>query len=158
MRIGIAADHGGLLLKQELKAHLRGAGYEIADFGAFSINPMDDYPDFVIPLAEAVAAGRVERGIALCGSGVGASVCANKVPGIRAALITDSFSARQGVEDDHINVICMGGRTQGPSIAWELVQIFLAAEFSQDERHLRRLAKVASREQQGNDHEYRATG
>jgi ribose 5-phosphate isomerase B len=157
MRIGIAADHGGLLLKQELKARLRAAGYQVVDFGAHSISPGDDYPDFVIPLAEAVAAGQLDRGIALCGSGIGASVCANKVPGVRAALITDSFSARQGVEDDHINVICMGGRTQGPSIAWELVQIFLAAEFSQDNRHLRRLAKVASREQQGNTHEYRAT-
>jgi ribose 5-phosphate isomerase B len=158
MRIGIAADHGGLLLKQELKARLRAAGYQVVDFGAHSIHPGDDYPDFVIPLAEAVAAGQLDRGIALCGSGVGASVCANKVPGVRAALITDSFSARQGVEDDHINVICMGGRTQGPSVAWELVQVFLAAEFSQDERHLRRLAKVATREQQGKTHEYHASG
>ena len=100
-------------------------------------------------LAEAVANGRVERGVAICGSGVGASVCANKIPGIRAALIHDHFSARQGVEDDHINIICLGGRTDGPAVAWDLVQTFLTAEFSQEERHLRRLAKVASREQQG---------
>lgn len=108
---------------------------------------MTIYPDFVIPLAEALAEGTVERGVAICGSGVGASVCANKIPGIRAALIADHFSARQGVEDDHINIVCLGGRTVGPSLAWDLVQTFLAAEFSQVERHLRRLAKVAFREQ-----------
>jgi ribose 5-phosphate isomerase B len=96
-----------------------------------------------VPLAQAVAAGEVERGIAICGSGVGASVCANKVPGIRAALIHDHFSAKQGVEDDHMNIICMGGRTVGPSIAWDLVQTYLAAEYSQEPRHLRRLRKVA---------------
>ena len=110
------------------------------------MNPGDDYPDFVIPLAEAVAAGTVERGVAVCGSGVGASVCANKIAGVRAGLIHDHFSARQGVEDDHMNVICVGGRTVGASVAWELVETFLAAEFSQAERHLRRLRKVASLE------------
>jgi ribose 5-phosphate isomerase B len=93
-----------------------------------------------------VAAGKVERGIAICGSGVGASVCANKVPGVRAGLISDHFSARQGVEDDHMNIICLGGRTLGPSLAWDLVEAFLAAEFSQADRHLRRLAKVSSLE------------
>jgi ribose 5-phosphate isomerase B len=106
----------------------------------------DDYPDFVIPLARAVAAGKPERGVAVCGSGVGASVCANKVQGVRAALILDHFSARQGVEDDHMNVVCLGGRTVGPSLAWDVVETFLAAEFSQAERHLRRLGKVASLE------------
>jgi ribose 5-phosphate isomerase B len=100
----------------------------------------------VIPLARAVAEGKVDRGVAICGSGVGASVCANKIPGIRAALIHDHFSARQGVEDDHMNMLCMGGRTIGPEVAWDLVQTFLAAEFSQAERHLRRLSKVASLE------------
>ena len=125
---------------------LRAAGYEVIDFGAYAHDPDDDYPDFVIPLAEAVANGRVERGVAICGSGVGASVCANKIPGIRAALIHDHFSARQGVEDDHINIICLGGRTEGPAVAWDLVQTFLAAEFSQEERHLRRLAKVFARD------------
>jgi ribose 5-phosphate isomerase B len=106
----------------------------------------DDYPDFVIPLASSVAAGKVERGIAVCGSGVGASVCANKVHGIRAALINDHFSARQGVEDDHMNIICMGGRVMGPMAAWDLIETFLAANFSQAERHLRRLGKVAALE------------
>lgn len=158
MRVGIATDHGGFGLKEQLVPDLRAAGYEVVDFGAYANNPDDDYPDFVIPLAEAVAAGQVERGIAICGSGVGASVCANKVPGIRAALIPDHFSARQGVEDDHINIICVGGRTVGPSVAWDLIQTFLAAEFSQAARHLRRLAKVAFREQQGARHEYHACG
>ena len=106
----------------------------------------DDYPDYVIPLAQAVVAGKVERGVAICGSGVGAAVCANKVRGIRAALIHDHFSARQGVEDDHMNILCMGGRTVGPAVAWDLVQTFLEAKFSQAERHLRRLGKVASLE------------
>ena len=143
MRIGIATDHGGFGLKQELVAQLRAAGHDVVDFGADKLSPDDDYPDFVVPLAEAVAAGTVERGVAVCGSGVGASVCANKIPGVRAALIHDHFSAGQGVEDDHMNIICLGGRTVGPSVAWELVQTFLAAEYSQASRHLRRLSKVA---------------
>ena len=146
MRIGVATDHGGFGLKQEFVEQLRSAGHEVVDFGAHSLNPGDDYPDFVVPLAQAVAAGKVERGVAICGSGVGASVCANKVLGIRAALIHDHFSAKQGVEDDHMNIICMGGRTVGPSVAWDLVQTFLAAEFGKEERHLRRLGKVAALE------------
>src|SRR5258705_13131865 len=146
MRVGIAADHGGFALKQELVAHLRAASYEVVDFGNSFRDPDDDYPDFVIPLAEALSAQQVDRGIAICGSGVGASVCANKIPGIRAALVHDHFSARQGVEDDHMNVLCMGGRTVGPAVAWDLVQTFLAAEFSQAPRHLRRLGKIASLE------------
>ncbi|MBV9038416.1 MAG: RpiB/LacA/LacB family sugar-phosphate isomerase [Acidobacteriaceae bacterium] len=148
MRVGIATDHGGFDLKEELAAHLRGAGHELVDFGAYSSNPGDDYPDFVIPLAHAVAAGKVERGVAICGSGVGASVCANKIPGVRAGLIHDHFSAKQGVEDDHMNIICMGGRTVGAAVAEDLVDTFLAAEFSQAARHLRRLSKVASLEAQ----------
>ena len=146
MRIGIATDHGGFGLKQDLVARLREAGHEITDFGADSLNQDDDYPDFVVPLARAVATGAVERGIAVCGSGVGASVCANKVPGVRAALVSDHFSARQGVEDDHMNIICVGGRAIGPFVAWDLIEAFLGAEFSQAERHLRRLGKVASLE------------
>jgi ribose 5-phosphate isomerase B len=146
MRVGIAADHGGFGLKQELIVQLRAAGREVVDFGAHVADQLDDYPDFVIPLAEAVAAGTVERGIAICGSGVGASVCANKVTGIRAALINDGFSARQGVEDDHMNIICLGGRTVGSSVAWDFVTTFLAARFSRAKRHLRRLDKVASLE------------
>ena len=147
-RVGIATDHGGVGLKEELIVQLRAADHEVVDFGAHGLNPGDDYPDFVIPLAQAVAAGKVERGIAICGSGVGASVCANKVPGIRAGLVHDHFSARQGVEDDHMNIICMGGRTVGPAVAWDLVETFLAAEFSEAARHLRRLGKVASLEAQ----------
>ena len=146
MRIGIATDHGGFGLKEELVAQLREAGHDVVDFGANSLSPDDDYPDFVTPLGRAVAAGLVERGVAICGSGVGASVCANKIAGVRAALIHDHFSARQGVEDDHMNILCMGGRTVGPAVAWDLVQTFLAAQNSQAERHLRRLRKVASLE------------
>ena len=144
MSVGIATDHGGFALKEALVAQLRAAGHEVVDFGAHGANPDDDYPDFVVPLADAVVAGRVDRGVAICGSGVGASVCANKIPGIRAALIHDHFSARQGVEDDHMNILCMGGRTVGPAVAWDLVQMFLTAEFSHAERHERRLGKVAS--------------
>ena len=147
MRVGIATDHGGFGLKEELVGQLRAAGHEVVDFGAHASSPDDDYPDFVLPLARAVVAGKVDRGVAICGSGVGASVCANKVPGIRAALIHDHFSARQGVEDDHMNILCMGGRTVGPAVAWDLVQTFLGAEFSQAERHLRRLGKVARLEE-----------
>jgi ribose 5-phosphate isomerase B len=143
MRVGIAADHGGFGLKEDLIAQLRAAGHDVVDFGADKLSPDDDYPDFVVPLAEAVAASMVERGVAVCGSGVGASICANKIPGVRAALIHDHFSAGQGVEDDHMNIICLGGRTVGPSVAQELVQTFLAAEYSQAPRHLRRLSKVA---------------
>ncbi len=143
MRVGIATDHGGFTLKEELLARLGSAGHELVDFGAHELNAGDDYPDFVIPLARAVAAGTVERGVAVCGSGVGASVCANKISGVRACLVHDHFSARQGVEDDHMNIICIGGRTVGPSVAWDLVETFLGAEFSRAERHLRRLGKVA---------------
>jgi ribose 5-phosphate isomerase B len=146
MRIGIATDHGGFDLKEELLKQLREAGHEVVDFGAHGLNQGDDYPDYVVPLAEAVAAEKVDRGVAICGSGVGASVCANKIRGIRAALIHDHFSARQGVEDDHMNILCMGGRTVGAAVALDLVQTFLAAEFSQAQRHLRRLSKVASLE------------
>jgi ribose 5-phosphate isomerase B len=149
MRIGIATDHGGYRLKEELTLLLRGAGHDVVDFGAHDLNPSDDYPDYVTPLSQAVATGRVDRGVAICGSGVGASVCANKVRGVRAALIHDHFSARQGVEDDHINILCLGGRTVGPAFAWDIVQNFLAAKCSSAERHLRRLRKVALLEAKG---------
>ena len=142
MRVGIAADHGGYTLKGEVAASLHSAGYEVVDFGAHQFNPEDDYPDFIIPLAKAIASGQVERGVALCGSGVGASIAANKVSGVRAALIHDVFSAHQGVEDDDMNVICLGGKVIGPALAWELIQTFLSAQFSGAERHRRRLAKV----------------
>jgi ribose 5-phosphate isomerase B len=146
MRVGIATDHGGFHLKEDMAGRLRTAGHAVVDFGAHAFDLADDYPDFVIPLGRALVAGTVERGIALCGSGVGIAVCANKIPGVRACLIQDHFSARQGVEDDHINVLCLGGRTVGPEVAWDLIQTFLAAEFSGAERHLRRLGKVAALE------------
>jgi len=148
MRLGIATDHGGYDLKVELLERLTRAGHDVIDFGAQELNSGDDYPDFVIPLAQAVAEGKLERGIAVCGSGVGASICANKVTGAKAALVTDHFSARQGVEDDHMNILCMGGRTVGPEVAWDLVETFLAAKFSSAERHLRRLKKVAELEKE----------
>ena len=148
MRIGIATDHGGFELKEKLILELRKAHHDVVDFGAHQIAPQDDYPDFVIPLARAVAAGKVDRGVAGCGSGVGACVCANKVKGARACLIEDHFSARQGVEDDNLNLICLGGRLEGPELAWDLVETFLAAKFSGADRHLRRLRKVAALEEE----------
>src|SRR5258708_8301345 len=131
MRVGIVTDHGGFALKEEIVKRLQETSVEVVDLGAHKLNPEDDYPDFVIPLAKAVAEGKVDRGVAICGSGVGAAVCANKVVGVRAALIHDPFSARQGVEDDHMNVLCMGGRPVGPALPLDLVQTFLSAEFSQ---------------------------
>ena len=142
MRIGIAADHGGFELKEELRERLTAAGHEVVDFGAKAMSPGDDYPDYVTPLARAVAAGKVERGIAVCGSGVGASVVANKIRGVRACLINDHYSAGQGVEHDHMNIMCLGGRVTGLYAAWDYIQAFVAAQFSQEERHLRRLSKV----------------
>ena len=146
MRVGIASDHGGYELKEDLAARLRTAGYEVVDFGAHQLTPEDDYPDFVIPLGQAVAAGKLERGVAVCGSGVGATVCANKIKGVRACLIEDHFSAKQGAEDDHLNQICLGGRTEGPELAWDLVQAFLTTKFSRAPRHLRRLHKITELE------------
>ncbi|HEY4414636.1 MAG TPA: RpiB/LacA/LacB family sugar-phosphate isomerase [Verrucomicrobiae bacterium] len=146
MRIGIATDHGGFALKEQLFARLKSAGHEVMDFGARKFTPEDDYPDFVIPLAQAVAAGRLDRGVAVCGSGVGATVCANKIKGVRACLIEDHFSAKQGMEDDNLNIICLGGRIEGPELAWDLVKTFLDAEFTQALRHLRRLRKVSALE------------
>jgi len=142
MRVGIAADHGGFLLKEQLMPALRNEGYELVDFGASHLDPSDDYPDFVIPLGKAVTRGDIERGVTLCGSGVGACIAANKVPGVRAALITDVFSAHQGVEDDDMNVICLGARVVGYALALELIRVFLKARFIGAERHRRRLAKV----------------
>ena len=142
MRVGIAADHGGFLLKEQLMTALRNEGYELVDFGASHLDPSDDYPDFVIPLGKAVTRGDIERGVTLCGSGVGACIAANKVPGVRATLITDVFSAHQGVEDDDMNVICMGARVVGFALALELIRVFLRARFIGAERHRRRLAKV----------------
>jgi ribose 5-phosphate isomerase B len=148
MRIGIASDHGGYELKTQVAELLRGSGHEVVDFGAHQFNPADDYPEFIIPLARAVAAGKIDRGIALCGSGVGASIAANKVFGVRAGLIHDVFSAHQGVEDDNMNIFCLGGKVIGPALAWELIRTFLAAHFSGAPRHQRRLAEVQALEKQ----------
>lgn len=146
MELGIAADHGGYELKEFLKKYLHEKGHSVKDFGAFALDSQDDYPDFVIPLSKAIVAKDVERGIAVCGSGVGASVAANKVPGVRAALINDHFSAHQGVEDDDLNLLCLGGRVTGNMAAQELVEAFLNASFTGAERHQRRLDKVKALE------------
>ena len=146
MQIGMAADHGGFALKEELKERLESAGQPVVDFGAAALDALDDYPDYVIPLAQAVGEGRLNRGIAICGSGVGASVAANKVAKVRCGLCHDHFSAHQGVEDDAMNVLCLGGHIIGLEPAWEIVQAFLSATYSGAERHARRLQKVAALE------------
>jgi ribose 5-phosphate isomerase B len=150
MRIGIAADHAGFVLKGSVAESLRGSGYEVVDFGAHQLNPDDDYPDFIIPLARAVATGEILRGVALCGSGVGASIAANKVSGVRAGLIHDVFSAHQGVEDDDMNVVCLGGKVIGSALALELIETFLTVEFRDIPRQQRRLAKVHALETERN--------
>lgn len=142
MRVGLAADHAGFALKQRLVARLRRRGHELVDFGAPEALPGDDYPDYVLPLAAAVAAGEVERGVAVCGSGVGASIAANRVAGVRAAVCHDHYSAHQGVEHDDMNVLCLGARIVGPCLCEELVEAFLAARFRGEVRHRRRLEKV----------------
>lgn len=145
-RIGIAADHGGFLLKEELARKLRESAYDVIDFGDQRLDPADDYPDFVVPLARAVSSREIDRGIAICGSGVGACIAANKVTGVRACLIHEKFSARQGVEDDDMNVMCLGSKVLDRELAWEMVQIFLESKFSNAERHARRLAKIKALE------------
>ena len=146
MHIGFATDHGGFILKEPVLIALRASGHEVKDFGAYELNPEDDYPDFVIPLARAIARGDIERGIAICGSGVGASFTANKIPGVRSALIHESFSAHQGVEDDDMNLLCLGGRVVGIAMAREIINIYLAAHFIKADRFERRLAKVTALE------------
>ena len=146
MKIGIAADHGGFQLKETTKSWLKSIGYDVEDFGALTLDNADDYPDYIVPLANAIATGKLERGIAICGSGVGASIAANKIRGVRAALIVDSFSAHQGVEDDDMNLLCLGGRVVGNKLAEELIASFLKAKFIGGERHRRRLEKVKALE------------
>ncbi|MDR3577092.1 MAG: RpiB/LacA/LacB family sugar-phosphate isomerase [Anaerolineaceae bacterium] len=146
MLIGIAADHGGFALKERVLESLRAAEYEVKDFGAFKLESDDDFVDFVAPLARAVSLGEVHRGIAICGSGVGACVAANKVPGARACLIVDIYSAHQGVEDDDMNILCLGGRVTGYELAWDLIQAFLSAHYLALERFQRRLKKIAALE------------
>jgi len=141
LRVALGADHGGLLLKNELSTRLREV-YEILDLGANTFDPTDDYPDFAKAVAQAVASGQAERGILVCGSGVGACVAANKVPGVRACLCHDTYSAHQGVEHDDMNILCLGARVIGPELATELATAFLNARFTGEERHRRRLEKV----------------
>jgi ribose 5-phosphate isomerase B len=146
MKIAVGADHAGFALKQDLAEELREGGHEVLDLGAHSAEP-SDYPDFAEAVGEAIVAGRAERGVLVCGSGVGVSVAANKIPGIRAAVCHDHYSAHQGVEHDDMNVLVMGSRIVGPALARELVAAFVAARFSGEERHVRRLGKVKALEQ-----------
>jgi ribose 5-phosphate isomerase B len=146
-RVAIGADHGGFILKGVIARYLAGKGVEVLDYGAQSAEP-SDYPDYARAVSDAVRSGKAERGILICGSGVGASIAANKFPGIRAAVCHDSFSAHQGVEDDDMNVLCLGERIIGPELAKEVVDRFLAARFSGAERHVRRLGKVRKIEQE----------
>jgi ribose 5-phosphate isomerase B len=148
MIVALGCDHAGFALKQGVAEAIRTAGHEVLDCGAFELMPADDYPDFAAAVARAILAGRAERGVIVCGSGVGASVAANKFPGIRSALCHDTFSAHQGVEDDSMNVLSLGARVIGPSLAAELVGAFLRAEFSGAERHRRRLKKIADIERE----------
>lgn len=141
MKIVVGSDHAGFPLKQEMAGLLRDAGHEVVDVGAFSTEPVD-YPDSAEAVGRAVVEGRAERGVLVCGSGVGASVAANKVKGVRAAICHDVYSAHQGVEHDDMNVLVLGGRIIGPALAGELVRAFVAARYTAEERHARRLAKV----------------
>jgi ribose 5-phosphate isomerase B len=141
-RVAIGCDHGGYELKEYLVKMLHQANFQVFDFGDVKPESGDDYPDFIAPMARAVATGASQRGVGICGSGVGASIAANRVPGVRACLIHENYSAHQGVEDDNINVICLGGLVVGRAMAWELVKTFLAARFSGAERHVRRLAEI----------------
>ncbi len=148
MRVAMGTDHGGFVLKEDIKGRLVAAGYEVLDFGTDSEDAVD-FPDYVGPAARAVASGEADRGVVLCGSGAGASITAGKIRGIRAAIIHDVYTAHQGVEHDGMNVIALGGRVIGPEPAWEIVQAFLEAEFSGEERHLRRVAKIDELDQFG---------
>lgn len=146
MKIGIAGDHAGFEHKNGLLKRLVQEGYDVEDFGAFHYDPADDYPDIILPLGKALAAGKVDKGIAICGSGVGVSIAANKIKGVRAALITDYYSAHQGVEHDDMNLICLGGRVLGPMLIWDIVIAFLHAKFDKEGRFQRRLDKVIALE------------
>ena len=145
MKVAVGGDHAGLALKQVIVEELRQAGHEVTDVGAFDTTP-SDYPDFAKSVGEALQYGKAERGIVICGSGVGACIAANKLKGIRAALISDVYSAHQGVEHDDMNVICLGARVVGPALAVEIVRAFLGASFQREERFVRRLNKVIALE------------
>jgi ribose 5-phosphate isomerase B len=143
MKVAVACDHAGFVLKLRVIEELRNEGHEVADLGTNSNDPVD-YPDYARAVAQAVRSGAAERAVLICGSGAGACVAANKFRGIRAATCHDTFSARQSVEDDDVNVLCLGGRVVGAELAVELVRTYLHARFSGAERHLRRLAKIAA--------------
>ena len=147
LKVALGADHGGFTLKNELVTRLQET-YEISDLGACTFDPNDDYPDFALAVAQAVASGQAQRGILICGSGVSACIAANKVPGVRACLCHDTYSAHQGVEHDDMNVLCLGSRVIGIELATELVKVFLNANFSGETRHCRRLEKVLAIEHQ----------
>ncbi len=149
MKIALGADHAGFELKQELAESLAGQGFDITDVGAHTYDPDDDYPDFAKLVADAVVDGTVERAVLVCGSGVGASIAANKVRGVRAAMCHDTYSAHQGVEHDDMNVLCVGARVVGIELARELVMAFLNATFTGEERHIRRLRKMQAMESAG---------
>jgi ribose 5-phosphate isomerase B len=142
LRVAIGADHGGFPLKAELLPWLKECGYEVMDLGAETLISTDDYPDYALAVAEAVASGRAQRGIIICGSGIGACIVANKVPGVRACPCHDTYSGHQGVEHDDMNVLCLGARVVGGALAREVVEAFLKAEFLAEERFKRRLQKV----------------
>ena len=146
MRVAIGSDHAGFALKEEISEKLRALGHDVTDVGAHSCVATDDYPDFAEVVGKAVLDGRAERGVLICGSGVGASVAANKLPGIRAGLCHDGYSAHQGVEHDDMNVLVLGSRVIGSALAEDLVLNFLQANFTGEERHLRRLKKVKALE------------
>jgi ribose 5-phosphate isomerase B len=146
MRISVAADHNGYELKNEISEILKRAGHDVIDIGPHSLDPLDDYPDYAKPLAESVSSGETNRGIMVCGSGVGASVAANKIKGVRAAVCHDIYSAHQGVEHDNMNVLCLGSRIVGIEVVRELVSAFISAEYTNEERHARRLNKVIEME------------
>ena len=148
MRIAIAADHAGIPLKESLVQWLERAGHQVVDVGAHELDPSDDYPDFARAAATAVVSGRADRGILVCGSGVGACVAANKVPGIRAGMCHDTYSAHQGVEHDDMNLLCLGARIVGVELAQELVRAFVQAQFTGEARHLRRLEKIKAMERE----------
>ncbi len=149
MTIGIATDHGGIELKQQLQKYLEEKGFNVRDFGAYDYDAADDFPDYVVPLARAVGSGEVERGVAVCGSGVGASIAANKIKNVRACLINETYSARQGVEHDDMNLMCLGGRVIGIALAQELIDNYVAAEYQNLPRQQRRMGKVADLEHEG---------
>jgi ribose 5-phosphate isomerase B len=148
MRIAVAADHAGVPLMDPILAQVRSLGHEVLDLGTHDASKPDDYPDYALAIGEALQQGRADRGILICGSGVGAAIAANKMVGIRACMCHDTYSAHQGVEHDDMNVLCLGGRVIGPEVAHELVQAFLGARFTNEERHKRRLGKILAMERQ----------